>query len=73
MFLACVVLGGHDLLKEWLVAHGSSRWWGVVGEGLLLTGLTRLSFRNHRCPSCGGLLRSLIGMPACPGCGAQFH
>ena len=71
--IAVVALGAHDPVKDGLVAAGWSRWWVVLAELPLFLVLSWRSILNHRCPACGVTLRTLIGLRACPACGARFR
>jgi len=45
----------------------------LIGFFALLLAAIALSFRNWRCPACGGPLSRTLNHPYCPRCGAQLQ
>jgi hypothetical protein len=45
----------------------------LIGAFALLLILVALSFRNWRCPACGGPLSRTLNHPTCPRCGAELQ
>ncbi|HKQ58354.1 MAG TPA: hypothetical protein VJY35_10855 [Candidatus Eisenbacteria bacterium] len=45
----------------------------LIGFFALILGAIALSFRNWRCPACGGLLTRTLNHPICRRCGAELQ